>query len=163
MRDDTESRLDDAIDNVARSLIAGDPDLALREAVRARVERPAAGRRLWLYAATASAALIVVALTWVASNRQPVPEVSTPMAAVTEATPLAAPAVEVFPGSSIDVGRASGPPVARIPVPAALAVAALTEAPLQIDLLDVVPLDVEPLEIPQIAVDAIGVEPLAMQ
>ncbi len=155
MRDERESRLDEAIDDVARSLTSGHPGPAFRESVRARLEETpgGAGRRAAWYAAAAVVGVTVIAVVSWSPNRESAPPVDVGRA---------------LPGPPGEPDRVR-PTTTELRPTTASAVAAAVPMPapvhelVQVDLLDVMPLDVEPLEIPMIAVDAIDVDPLVIQ
>ncbi len=164
MRDDRDSDIDDAIDDVARALTGSGPGPAFRESVRARLEAPrGAGLRAGWFGATAAAvSLIVIAVVLWTPNRDAVPLVDVgratlPHRAGTPGTPGSGP-----PGEPDKVRPTTTElrPVTASAVAAAGTVPAPAEDPVQVDLLDVMPLDVEPLEIPMIVVDALDVDPL---
>jgi hypothetical protein len=161
MRDERESRLDEAIDDVACALTSGGPRPAFHESVRARLQAQpgGAGPRAGWYAAAAVVAVIVIAVVSWSPNREAGEEVSMPGSDVVDAEPAPPVAPLVAPPSVVDVVR---PPTASA-VAAAVPVPAPVEELVHVDLLDVMPLYVEPLEIPMIAVDAISVDPLVMQ
>jgi hypothetical protein len=177
MREDGQPKIDDDINDVARSLTSGAPSAAFRASVRARLDAstPRVGLRAAGYVGAAAAAAIVIAFVSWPPNRELPP--SADVGRALSGTP--GEPNKVRPTTASDLGRAlspvddargnpeyvgralSGPPPGE---PAtAERLPASTEEAVDVDLLDVMPLDVEPLEIPMIAVDALVVDPLVIQ
>lgn len=173
---DERVNVDEAIDEAARSLTAGDPPATLRAVVQARMESPASRRWLWpaLFAGgTAAAVVLLLVFAW--PNRAAVERVSIsgsegpairpaevgrtlPAPRVTEGSPPLR--IEVAATSPADVGRTLLGPPQNEDVGIRPTAQRITEPPFDVDPLDLMPLEISPLEIQTIAVDAIGLEPL---
>jgi hypothetical protein len=169
MRDDTRPRVDDHIDDVARSLTGGSPSPMLRAAIHARIASGPNGptmRPWYLGAAAAAAALILIAMLW--PNRESVERVSTPGGEMsgTVAEQRGGPTA---PEANVPVwrtlsGSPGGPDEARTTFVGVVAGASeIPEPPLEVELLDVMPLELEPLEVPMIVVEGLSIDPLVVQ
>ena len=143
MHDDM--RLDDAIDEIARTMTQGDPGSSFRESVRVRLDTVAPRRAPGFYAAGALAVMVALGGLWVVSNRreiEPAPRsVQAPLAVVQEPRPITQTASDL-PGQSDATSRSSG----RVRRTEARPALALVQPTVQIEPLEVTPIEMEPLD-----------------
>jgi hypothetical protein len=163
MRDEGEAHIDEAVDEVSRSLTRVWPSGTLRAGVRARVEERVSGSRhlgRW-YAAFAAAAAVLLVAIW--SSREPFESALTNVENVAprESRSAAAPdRREVSPVERSEPTASATAVVAeaiRRPAPAPAA------PPLQVENIEVMPLAVEPVDVPFLVVEGIDVDPIVMQ